>query len=446
MPDPGYTQRGVVTGIRGGKTTGGIFDVQDKSIRQPGHFFSDIDAGEPYIVAIAAPLHATVQEVIRYPFCRTIPPELVVRPYHAGERNIKIRGKYGETWIFFFSAKNPFAWQGRRWNGFWMDEFPLCPELAYDEAQGRLADRQGWILLTGTPQGPNWAKQRIYDPWLAGDQSIWFHTWKTIDNPWMATGPGKAYIEEKRRTLPAKYFKRAFEASWDVFEGQVYEEFVSAVHILADEGVEFVLPSGHRTVRPGSSQGAGRRRRQRIQLAVVIAGVDWGYGGGHAGAIVVCGLSRDGTWYVLEASKDEGVLVAAQGAGDSWVKRARALRTKWEVETFFCDNQAPGSIGQLRAAALPAEACYKGTKVREQIERVAMFVHPDEESGRPKMFFLKDLAAAVIDEMLFYHWLPGTNREEPAKINDHTMDALRYAIYTYLTRGTFRREIGYTAA
>lgn len=445
-----YQIRTAVTGARGGKTTGGIHDVIDKAIRQPGFYYTDIDNGEPYQIAVAAPWHSTVQEVIRGPLCRAIPPSLVLRPYHATDRNIKVQGQYGETWISFYSASNPHTWQGRKWYGFWMDEFPLCPEGSFDEAQARLSDRQGWVLLTGTPQGPNWAFNRLYKPWeecqrlrARGENkeadshegsSTYFSTWRTVDNPYI----DKQYIEKMRRRLPPKYFKRTFEASWDYFEGQVYEDFLLQVHVLEPSAYEFVLPSGRRTVRPGTGSG----RRQKIQLGRVVAGVDWGYGQGHDGAIVVGGIGRDGKWYILDNSREENVLIVGRNSGtDSWVKRAQVMRARWEVDKFFCDSASPGSIGQFRAAGLPAEGAVKD--VKDGIQHIAMLLKPDEETLVPRLYFLRS-CEETIDEMQFYHWLP--NREEPAKMNDHCMDAMRYMIFTYNKRGTFSREVGYSVA
>jgi hypothetical protein len=461
-----FQTRVAVTGARGGKTTCGIHDVVDRAIRQPGFYHSDIDRGEPYHIAVAAPLHSTVQEVIRQPLCRAIPERLIIRQYHSTDRNVKIQGLHGETWISFFSASKPSAWQGRKWYGFWMDEFPLCPEGALDEASARLSDRQGWTLLTGTPQGPNWAFKRLYKPWeecqkiraqldataskvrkeeleqqlkYAEGNHIFFATWKTVENPHI----DKEYIEGMRRRLPSKYFKRTFEASWEYFEGQVYEDFLEQVHVVEPSSYEFILPSGRRSVKPGmDSRGMSKRGlRQKVQLGRVMAGVDWGFGSGHEGAIVVGGVGRDGTWYILEDERDEGVLVVGRNsATDSWVKRAQILKAKWEIDQFVCDTQSPANIGQFRAAGLAAEGAVKD--VSEGIQAVSMLLKPDEETLIPKIFFLRS-CEKVIDEIQFYHWLPG--RETPAKINDHCMDALRYLIYTHSKRGVFRRQVNYTA-
>ena len=425
-----------VTGSRGGKTTFGAHKVLDAAIMQPGYDFDDIDRGEPYTIAVGAPTFPMLDRVVLPSVLRIIPRDIVVSPFHGTHRILKVWGHKGETWIYFLSCVQPESWQGLKLYGVWVDEFPLIKEQMYDEAQTRLSDRKGWMLLTGTPRGPNWAKTRIYDAWRDKiDPDIWFSTWRTVDNPYVDA----RFIEQKKKTTPSNIYKRMYEASWDVFEGQVYEEYLEQVHIVSSGDYTFILPNGE--VRLGHGPRV-------VKLDAVVGGMDWGYGHGHPGAFVLGGLSG-GRWYILLDIRAEQVLVTPPVPGaDSWVTRILPLCRKYQCSAVYCDSAHPESIQQFRKAGIPAQEAIKD--VLSGIECVARGIHiPVDERrglvGDPNLLFLSD-AKGCIDEMPYYHWREGSKKEEPNKINDHCMDALRYLMYTYLKIGSFRREPRYDAS
>lgn len=420
--------RAAVTGARAGKTTSGIADVRDRAILQPGYDMDDKDRGEPYTIGIGAPDYPTLERVILPAWLRAIPRNLIVQPYHGTKHSMMIQGKYGFTLLHFLSGKHPESWQGLKLYGAWIDEFPLIPEMMFDEAQTRLSDRKGWMLLTGTPRGPNWVKDRIYDVHTEGsDPNLFFISWKTIENPHI----DKQEIERLRKRMPPKYFRRTFEASFDVFEGQIYEDFLEQVHAFDPAEYTFVLPSGRRAIGSGA---------KKVQFKRIVAGVDWGFAVGHAGAILVGGITHDNHWYILEESYAEQLHVITRDLiADSWVKRARRLAAKWEISMFFCDSAMPQNIATFRGARLKAGLAMK--QVKEGILAVADFLRVNEDDLATR-FHISRNCRETIGEIIYYHWKEG--KDDPEKVNDHCMDALRYMIYTFQMRGTFEREPHYS--
>jgi hypothetical protein len=232
--------------------------------------------------------------------------------------------------------------------------------------------------------------------------------------------------------MPEKYYKRTFEASWDVFEGQVYEDYLAEVHRRHRNEFCFILQNGTRI-------GGGLKI---VRLEEVVAGMDWGFGSGHPAALVVGGKSR-GRWYVLEDCMQEGIFVAPPGQGsDSWVTRAKRLVCKWGISSIYCDNESPENIQVFKRHGLPAKPAIKD--VLEGIQAVATALHVEESTGEPGMFILES-APGCLDEVAFYHWKEGAAKEQPDKTGDHCMDALRYMVYTHEKRGAFRREPQYDA-
>lgn len=426
----------------------------DTAILQPNYHPEEIERKEPYKIAVAAPSFPMINHVILNSLCAAIPQSLKLGEYHYTNHLQKVRGVHGETHIRFISAKNPETWYGEKLHFVWVDEFPLIKELMFDEIQTRLTplagQRPGRLILTGTPQGQNWAHKRIYLPWVKQNQrsstsgltesspaldrsqspkdseralDLDFFTWHTIDNPHL----DKNYVEMKRKTLPPKYFTRTFEADWGSFEGQVFEEFLREVHVKPIADYKFVLPTG-------TEVGYGR---EEVRLKVTFAGVDWGFGTDHPGAIVVLGQDYNGQFWVLEDSLEEGLLLEGhRPTEDSWVNRARKLRNKWNVHTWYCDHR-PDNVKIFNRATLNAEMALKD--IDAGIMCIAEALHITDD-GRTN-FFILDKCVATIEEIVYYHWEEG--KERPAKVRDHTMDALRYAMYTHQQRGGFDRELGY---
>lgn len=419
-----------VSGARGGKTQIGAFKAAITAIEQPGYLKKDISQKEPYVIGIGAPTYPMLNRVILPTVLRYIPDPLKIGKYHQTEKRLRVRGKYGETVIYFISARYWESWYGLKLSYAWVDEFALIKETMFDELQARLSDVKGRLFLTGTPQGPNWALSRLYEPWAEGRDrwgeggDIDFYTWTTFDNPYI----DRHYLEQKRAKMPERYFRRTFLASWDTFEGQVYEDFLREIHVRPRSEFTFVLPSG-RPVGNGA---------EVIYLSEVVAGVDWGFAPGHPGVIVILGKDHNGRYFILDESVEEGVLVAAEPGVDSWVARARSYMVAWDIKKFYCDTASPESITQFRRAGVPAVAAQKA--VKEGIATVARFLKVDERDNEPLMMVLSD-CTNTIDEFLYYHWQTG--KEEPAKVNDHCMDAIRYAVHTNELRGRFVREPNY---
>lgn len=440
-----------VAGARGGKTKVGCPRSIYEAVAQEGYYQCDIDAGLPYTMAIGAPTFPMLQRIILPTFMAMIPSQLVIGKFHQTKKLLRIRGLRGETHIYFLSGKAFESWMGMSLYRVWLDEFAQVKEELFDEINVRLLDRQGRLLLTGTPQGPNWAFKRLYKPWAefrelspekqaeemalpverrhAGSK-VDFHHWRTVDNPHVP----KSFIEEKRRTMPPRFFSRTFEATWDTFAGQVYDEFLDRVHVKKRADYSFKLANGRIA---GSGQNL-------IPLVRVSAGVDFGFAQGHAGVIIVGGQDTSGRWWLLEESVAEGVLMKAEPGVDTWEVRAMALRTKWDIDRFYCDTANPEGIRHLKRAGLKAVGAVKD--VLAGIQCVSTYMHVDQDTEEPRMYVLDDLRT-TIDELVYYHWKTGKDggagREEPEKVNDNTCDAVRYLIYTQETRGRFRREPNY---
>jgi len=147
--------------------------------------------------------------------------------------------------------------------------------------------------------------------------------------------------------------------------------------------------------------------------------VDWGYT--NPAVIVVLGLDGDGRAWVLEEFYQRRQLI-----GDI-VAAAHSLARKWNVESFHCDPSEPANLqqmGQAKLSARPAD-----NAVTEGIQCVkARLV--DAGDGQRRLY-VDPSCVNTIAEFESYCWKQqrdGDLKDEPEKVNDHAMDALRYAL------------------
>ncbi len=164
----------------------------------------------------------------------------------------------------------------------------------------------------------------------------------------------------------------------------------------------------------------------------VIASVDWGFT--NPGVIQVWAVDGDGRMYLIHEVYRSRELI------DWWVERAQELRDAYGIEAFVCDPSEPAYIRAFNNAHLNASPAKNAVKPGIQAVQRRLRV---AEDGRPRIFFSRtaldeedDLLGkkpkSVIEEIPGYVWAKSpegrTLKEEPEKVNDHGLDALRYAV------------------
>lgn len=419
----------MLAGARGGKTFSGVWSSTVDAIEQPGHYAEDVRRGQPYKMGIGAPTFPMLERIIIPDVLRAIPQSLFIG-FNRQSRLLRIRGAHTETHLLFLSCKFPTSWHGNRFNRIWIDEFAQVKEEMFDEAQTRLSDRAGKLLLTGTPQGPNWVKSRIYDQ-IGKDARLGFHTWPTYENTKLPLAVRQGFLDLKK-TMPIRYWRRTFEASFDTFAGQIYEDFLRPVHVKNPSDYTFHF-------RDGSRWGSGPTR---VFMSQVCAGVDWGFSEGHEGVIVVAGEDRERRYWILETSDATRLQVFIPNQ-DSWVTRAKALQQKWRIDRFYCDPARPDHIDLFRRNGVrPVVKAKNDVLAGIQSVAAVMFVG---DAGQTHFQILDTPAnRALIDEITYYHWAEGCTLEKPNKVNDNRVDGMRYALYSMgAGRQEFDRQSGY---
>lgn len=320
--------------------------------------------------------------------------------------------------IEFKSAEREKRLVGSGLDGMWIDEAARVKEAAWtDNLQPTLADKQGWCLFTTTPLGKNWIWREIWQRTQNGppelrDPDFYGLHFRTVDNT--AVPALLAEAARAKRILPLADYLRNYEASFEAFKGKIYTEFIDAApHIYGD-------------AEPGTKPN--KRALERTYVRVV-AGVDWGYV--NPGVVVVVGFTADGAADVLHEEYARELTVApAAGStrGDCWVRRMERLAEQYKIERFYADPSDAENLAQCKRAGLPMMPARNA--VIPGITVVAAMLKLREDSGgraRPNLR-IDRRCENLRRELLTYRWQD--DKEAPVKEDDHTCDALRYALYT----------------
>lgn len=202
----------------------------------------------------------------------------------------------------------------------------------------------------------------------------------------------KEYIESIKLATPSgMFYDRDILGLWVNAQGVIYRDFNERINVV-DE-----IP-------------------QNENIIEYIGGIDWGFE--HFGSIVVTAYTDKGNYYVLEEITKQHRYVE-----EYWIPKLTELSEKYKGIIFFCDSARPEYYNQCIDNNL--EVFNADKTVVAGIETVSSLF---------KLNKLR-LIRSGLDRMLFeisnYVWADKVGKEEPTKINDDSLDALRYAIYTH---------------
>jgi phage terminase large subunit len=286
--------------------------------------------------------------------------------------------------------------------GWYADEPQKYPEGSYNAGLSRMRgmgpngkDIPTPMIATLNPEGPLHFIKRRYVDAPADDVAIW--NFGFDDNPVMSDELRGAY----ETSFSGVFHQRMILGQWANAEGLIYNEFNQGRNIVTQ---------------------APERYRE------MLVGADWGYN--HPMALVLIGVDYDQNYWVIDEIYKSGQLV------DSSL--LDIIKTKGWLKlpiTAYADTESPSDIIRLRdltgwtilGAAKPAGSVLDGIKIVQGLLKPS-------GNGKPRMYVRAETCPNVIREFSSYSWRnrKGNTDEhdEPEKINDHAMDALRYPIYS----------------
>lgn len=359
-----------ISGIQGGKTFTGALWSRTEWDRFPE------DDG-----LICAPTYKILQQ-------STLPKFFEINTdlqkyYKKGDSVIEIpnRGK-----IYIRSTENPNTLEGMTLRWCWADEAGQMSVDAWINIQGRLSIKKGRCFITTTPYYFNWLVTDFFEQFKKGNKDYKVVQFRSIDNPYF---PPEEYNRVKG-TMDKRVFERRYMGLFTKMEGLVYDDFNYNQHTFIEAPKVFNN---------------------------VIAGIDWGFTA--PASIVVIGEMDSEFWLIDE-------FYGSKKTTEELKEIAKNFREKYRINKFYADSAEPDRIEEFRRAGLYTIEANKdiewGTnKVRQLIKENRFRVN------KKCQFFL--------DEIEKYHYPEQKEGEEskenPEKIDDHAMDATRYALATF---------------
>ena len=262
--------RGLIAGIRGGKTVGGS-----------NEFLELVTEGEPGVSLMTGPDMPTIKQTI----IETI--EHGMGPQHLGQWPLDLIEKHNHSdhvytlkdgnRILYRGADEPDDLRGPAAKAVWCDEVTLCKPGTLEILQGRTLDTGGRAIFTGTPKGKqNWFFQQVLpkcqevEPGRVWASDRWdVFVYPTAENPGVAS--------DDLADLAAQYTMRMreqeLEARFVDWGGAVFDgEVLSACFARGTSHWAMPRP-GHPTVVGFDPAGKGSDWSVAVVLCMTCRGV-----------------------------------------------------------------------------------------------------------------------------------------------------------------------------
>lgn len=361
----------VVAGVQSGKTFTGVYWAGKKIMEFPK------GAG-----LICAPTHNILRAATLKKFFDVFPQLRAHFKEQKGEIHLPTGGI-----IYVRSADNPLGIEGITANWIWLDEGGMTSVLTWTVLRSRVSMTRGQILITTTPYNMGWLYTDFFIPWRdKQDLSLSFFTWRSIDNPYFSQD---YYNAEKRRLRPEE-FARRYEGKFEKMTGLVYD-------LPAELQVDKLEPNTKTEAR--------------------IMGVDWGF---RNPAAIWIGYYKDQEWFTVDEWK------MSERTTAEIIQVINNKIAEHKVRNVYPDPAEPDRIEECRRANIPVMEANKD--IKGGISHIQQLM-------REKKFKVCNNCIQTLEEMSMYHYPEGVEgkpeKDEPEKFNDHLMDAMRYAIYSF---------------
>ena len=354
-------------------------------------------------------------------------PEEMIDNWNASGNFVWLKGY---VLIRFKSAENPKKLVGRGLNGVWLDEASkMKPETWSGYLAYALADKGGWSIWTTTPEGINWFAEEIVlrgqfiDAGLEDDRyqndPDWRNFyWTSKDNPIPEL---QKNIQRMIETYPERYVKREIYAKFNVFHGQVYEEFDRSIHCVDIQPLDLEKRLFLVTYQNGE--------QREIMFKRYIGGMDHGWN--DPAVLLVVGCTNEDYYLIEESYRRQSNVLVVDDHGqleDCLVKRYMELNKKYPMDVIWADPSEPEDISTYRRYKLPVKPAENA--IGPGIRRVSSLYKVKESTGRPNLYISRSLVETIKETGNYkYKEQNGIVLEEPVDLDNHTQDSKRYALY-----------------
>lgn len=273
---------------------------------------------------------------------------------------------------------------------FSIDDFRQCTI----RMRGKTDTYKQLILSFNPISDLNWVYKEFYDesnPGKHEDVSLHFSTYK--DNKWLDAKDKRKL--EKYEEIDYNFYRVYTLGEWGSLTNIIFNHWKVVKNYPSD-------------------------------LKDIVCGLDFGYS--HPLALMKVGIG------------DEGIYTSEliYGQKKQWDRVIRNMERIFAEDDdlssstpIYCDNSSPDKVDDLRRAGFNAIPVYKGNDKKVKQEGIDLL-------RRNKLYVLED-SINIQKELRTYKYKEdkdGNVSEDPVKINDDCIDALRYAVFMKLRKNT----------
>lgn len=283
------------------------------------------------------------------------------------------------------NVKGLAAIRGMTAFGAYVNEASLAHPAVFDEIKSRCSGEGARILSDTNPDNPeHWL---LKDYIQNDDESIISYHFELDDNTFLS----ERYRKNIKATTPSgMMYDRNILGLWVSGDGLVYQDFDKKIHTMTQYELK------------------------QIPMKQYFAGVDWGYE--HHGVIVVFGMGYDDRFYLIEEHAKQHVFI------EDWVRIAHDIKARYGDIPFYCDSARSEHVAKFDEEGI--NAIFADKRIMRGVELVAHYFKND------KLRILYDACPRFASEIYNYAW--DTKKDLPIKEYDDVMDAMRYALLTFV--------------
>jgi len=269
-----------------------------------------------------------------------------------------------------------------------LDDFSL---QAWEAVLRRLSLSQGRVLGTTTLYNLGWMKHEVYDRWERGDPDFDVISFESIQNPAFP----KAEFERARRSMPAWKFNMLYRGQYDRPAGMIYPDFDSSIHVVEPFQIPLEWPR-YTGIDPGP-----------VHFATVWLAADV-----RQRAVFVYRETLEGN--LTSQQHAEKARQRAANERVTWCGGSKSeLQFRQDWKAFCCIDVLEPPVHDVETG----------------IDRVLQLL-------KEKRLFFFSTCRGILDEIGTYTRKLDPNGEPVEEIKDkekyHRLDALRYAVLSYL--------------
>lgn len=361
-----------------------------------------LNRGIPHVVA--APTYRMLEDTTKAMFLDTIHEKDLTYVYKKTDNKIIL---FGDTPIMFRSLDKPNHLRGPTLGGVWIDEGgQMRDDTGFKILQGRVRHpgaRERFILMTTTPDGLNWLKEKL-DSMIAKSLCK-IYSGKTADNVSLPAG----FIDTL--DYDERFAKQELEGAFlNVFAGQAYFTFSRQDH---------VVPHGKIPYQPGLPL--------ILSCDFNVAPISWTVGQLVQGVIywideiyiqgtstLVAAKEFMARYWNTERRHKAGVNVHGDASG--WYAQTSATETDYAIITEVLKS-------------MPAVQIHAGRSHPEVKSRVAAVNGKFRNMQGHRKMFVSDKCVELIKDLERVAFKPGTQElDKRDPLHTHPSDSIGYYV------------------